>query len=137
MNNHFNADELVESWLVALRSGKYAQGQGRLRNEGFEPARYCCLGVLADVCYEKGICKDGWQTFDRFDWRTRWDLPDEVLTESGSVPYGVLRHELEAAGIRLTRLIYMNDTDELSFEQIANFIEEVWNEHRDSNQASN
>lgn len=36
---------LVEPWLVALRSGKYAQGTGvlALNNE------YCCLGVYNEI----------------------------------------------------------------------------------------
>ncbi len=32
-------------WVKALRSGKYAQGQGTLNSDG----RYCCLGVLCDI----------------------------------------------------------------------------------------
>ncbi len=33
---------LLETWLTALRSGKYTQGEGALEHNG----AYCCLGVL-------------------------------------------------------------------------------------------
>lgn len=36
--------EQKTQWIEALRSGKYKQGQRRLRKDG----RYCCLGVLAE-----------------------------------------------------------------------------------------
>lgn len=38
--------ELKAKWLEALRSGRYKQGQGRLRDESNQ---FCCLGVLCDV----------------------------------------------------------------------------------------
>ena len=37
--------ETKAKWLVALRSGKYQQGQGYLRTGD----KYCCLGVLCDI----------------------------------------------------------------------------------------
>ncbi|NBQ68164.1 MAG: hypothetical protein EBU46_04735, partial [Nitrosomonadaceae bacterium] len=42
--------EIKQRWLNALRSGKYKQGEGSLRqldNEG--KPQYCCLGVLCDL----------------------------------------------------------------------------------------
>jgi len=44
----------VRKWLVALRSGDYAQGIGQLRKCNGEP-KYCCLGVLCDL-----LDPDGW-----------------------------------------------------------------------------
>lgn len=43
----------TEKWLEALRSGKYKQGTGGLKNVGNE---YCCLGVYAELqnCGIKG-----------------------------------------------------------------------------------
>ena len=38
-------NKLLTDWLAALRSGKYVQGKGRLR----EDDSFCCLGVLCDV----------------------------------------------------------------------------------------
>lgn len=48
--------EQFDAWLIALRSGDYKQGVGRLcrvDDEGNE--EYCCLGVLAEVI---GMDKD-------------------------------------------------------------------------------
>lgn len=56
--------ELKEKWLEALRSGKYRQGRGKLRNKDDE---FCCLGVLCDLVepnawnhYQDGIGSDPW-----------------------------------------------------------------------------
>ncbi len=38
--------EFKAKWVAALRSGKYQQGCGRLRNELNE---FCCLGVALDL----------------------------------------------------------------------------------------
>lgn len=39
--------ELKAKWVRALRSGRYAQGFGVLKEDG--NGGYCCLGVLANV----------------------------------------------------------------------------------------
>jgi hypothetical protein len=36
-------------WVAALRSGQYAQGYQRLREED----RFCCLGVLCDLAMQE------------------------------------------------------------------------------------
>lgn len=36
---------IKKKWLNALKSGKYKQGTGQLRNN----SSYCCLGVLCEV----------------------------------------------------------------------------------------
>ena len=38
--------EVAQKWVDALRSGKYEQGQGRLRTTD---NKFCCLGVLCDI----------------------------------------------------------------------------------------
>jgi hypothetical protein len=44
--------EIKARWLEALRSGRYQQGVGRLKNtEG----QMCCLGVLCDLATKEGI----------------------------------------------------------------------------------
>lgn len=51
--------EAKREWVEALRSGKYTQGKGRLGYDwgsNTEP-HYCCLGVLCEIAYEKGIVK--------------------------------------------------------------------------------
>ena len=40
--------ELKKLWADALRSGKYTQGYSNLKNSS--NGRYCCMGVLAEIC---------------------------------------------------------------------------------------
>jgi hypothetical protein len=47
------ADEHTQLWIDALRSGKYKQGAGFLRQRG---AKYCCLGVACEV-YNRNVPK--------------------------------------------------------------------------------
>lgn len=42
--------EIKREWVEALRSGKYKQGSGRLRDD---TDRYCCLGVLCDIVKDR------------------------------------------------------------------------------------
>lgn len=44
-----------DAWVVALRSGKYVQGHGLLRDEY---NRFCCLGVLADITSGDWVNRD-------------------------------------------------------------------------------
>jgi hypothetical protein len=37
--------EIKQKWVKALRSGKYKQGEGRLKQKD----TFCCLGVLCDL----------------------------------------------------------------------------------------
>lgn len=56
--------EIKAKWVAALRSGKYAQGNAGLRNGN----RFCCLGVLADVCGVKWLARteaNGWYDADK------------------------------------------------------------------------
>lgn len=73
--------ELRDKWVSALRSGDYAQGQKRLRQEGDTP-KYCCLGVLADLVDRNGWCHaEGYG----FAWNAMGYkpalLPDDVENE--------------------------------------------------------
>lgn len=47
---------IMESWALALESGEFKQGTGRLRavdREGF--VRHCCLGVLTELAHRAGV----------------------------------------------------------------------------------
>jgi hypothetical protein len=58
-------DEVIKLWIKALRSGKYKQTIGSLRNsKGF-----CCLGVLCDLASKDGGPKweQGYGTNMSFD----------------------------------------------------------------------
>jgi hypothetical protein len=41
--------EIAERWCTALRSGKYRQGTGTLRQVTEGQVTFCCLGVLTDL----------------------------------------------------------------------------------------
>lgn len=93
--------EIKEKWLEALRSGEYKQGREHLRDESNQ---FCCLGVLCDIVDPKG-----WT--DAFSFR---GSSGEPRTEDCE--------ELEITEF-VTDLVNMNDADEESFAQIADWIE--------------
>lgn len=99
--------ELKERWVAALRSGKYPQGRDNLR----EPeGGFCCLGVLCDLVAPGG-------------WRVSWD--GTYYTHQG---YGATNPELyRPLGVTAdaeAELIDMNDSEEKTFTEIADWIEE-------------
>lgn len=89
-----------ESWVQALRSGRYQQGRGALCRGG----QHCCLGVFAKeqgVLGAAGICEIGGES---------------TVLDSSILPMEVQR-----------KLISMNDgygQPKKSFNKIADFIEE-------------
>lgn len=71
--------EIKAKWVAALRSGKYKQGQNRLRRKN----EFCCLGVLCDLhAKATGARWDGESYFGHEiltpDAVREWgDLPDD------------------------------------------------------------
>ena len=56
--------EFKAQWIAALRSGKYEQGKGRLR----EGDKFCCLGVACDLTDpDAWNDKGGWGAQDNYD----------------------------------------------------------------------
>lgn len=118
-------------WVAALRSGKYEQGNGLLHYESSDAGpngAYCCLGVLCDL-----LSPEGWETGESrrdteqvFQWRdpVGGEDPDPAYPPSseGDVPVqtciriGLSHQDMNA-------LIRMNDKDERTFAQIADYIE--------------
>lgn len=104
--------DVKDKWVAALRSDKYKQGIGALRNVDGE---YCCIGVLYDVL---GACwldsSPGMRSIG-------------ARVEGGAVSHTTLTGELkQTLGISTQEcvdLITMNDNDCASFEQIAKHIE--------------
>ncbi len=99
----------VDKWILDLRSGKYSQTKFRLRTKCIG---HCCLGVLADQINPDGWGEvdgiDGWQDFDSIHWNGC--LPSSLVNDG---PQGALQR--------------LNDSDNLNFNQIADWIEQ----HRD------
>lgn len=101
--------EVKTRWIEALRSGRYKQTRGQLRDdEGF-----CCLGVLCDIsglgkwdqngCYRRNLSGH------------RLDLPFFVA-EWAELPSYPLASDN-------TPLAELNDFSGLTFPQIADIIE--------------
>lgn len=94
--------ELKTKWIEALRSGKYYQGKGRLK-DSFD--RYCCLGVLCDVSNIQ-INKSGLDC-----------IVDDVAC--GYRPIKKILGE-----VKVINLYKMNDLENMTFDEIADYIEE-------------
>ena len=101
--------ELKKEWVANLRSGKFKQGFLRLRYDD----TWCCLGVLCEIV----------------------DSQKPIVTvnnNKGSYRYGTEtyyppREIREAAGLtdnEMFNLSSLNDSERLSFKQIAKHIEE-------------
>lgn len=111
--------EIKQRWVSALRSGKYQQGQGQLRdNNG-----YCCLGVLCDLWVREGhgrwdLIKDMWWVTNGSRSNTTYTvLPLAVQEWAG------LSSESPKIGGSNQSLIWLNDKASYDFNQIAAVIE--------------
>lgn len=118
---------IKQRWVSALRSGSYHQGRNFLRREN----DYCCLGVLCDLhaqsysqdwtLYGQRTTKQGGTPrqifqYDGFDSV----LPEQVVDWSGlDAQDPIVAHDED-----LTSITKLNDLTGLSFEQIADLIEE-------------
>jgi hypothetical protein len=112
-------------WVAALRSGEYKQTGGRLR----EGDCYCCLGVLTDL-YDKDIQNDHheWYEFDgQYGYASDGVTVEAILPES-VMKWADLKEcnptvKEERMGQTVTSLAYLNDNEELDFNQLADIIE--------------
>lgn len=101
---------LKAKWLEALRSGKYAQGEGALCRD----SNYCCLGVLADI-----VDPNAW-IFRGPDKYSSWKSFTCFFDEDKDEELGIGGHSND--------LMAMNDGDhngrKYTFAEIADWIEE-------------
>lgn len=106
--------EQVIKWLAALRSGKYKQSKEVLQSiDG-----YCCLGVACKVLIPKskmtfngksGLMSGSMPVTQEF-------APDWLVQINGYLP---------------TRLTNLNDIDNYTFSQIADYVEKELKEEMD------
>jgi hypothetical protein len=104
--------EIKEKWIATLRSGKYKQGAGHLRNNDL----YCCLGVLCDI-YAKE---------NQLNWeKDTKNATYKLLTSYAILPVEVYRWA-ETKGqnpiIGESNLADLNDIGK-TFKEIADLIE--------------
>lgn len=110
--------EIKTKWIKALRSGKYKQTTGTLKDE----VGFCCLGVLCDI-YRK----------EHKDLNLKWDYDTlgNFNCEKSELPYTVRKW----AGLsksdpnvkinnETTTLIHLNDDAGLNFKEIAQVIQD-------------
>lgn len=122
--------EVKRLFLDALRSGKYPQGRTRLRNH---EDCYCCLGVLTDLAVKAGIVK--WAQSD-YGWGVDVTLPNGTSFINTSdlhdkvIQWAGLQYETGVGGnivfgaSKEDNLMHCNDELLLTFEQIADIVEE-------------
>lgn len=94
-----------KAWVAALRSGKYEQCHGALKNG----IGYCCLGVLAEI--------------SGYDWSS-WSLEDDQVASPTAMAFVGLNTsvgDLEYNGASRS-LAGLNDSGE-TFAKIADIIE--------------
>lgn len=113
--------DIKKKWVDALRSGKYVQGYDTLKNNSGE---YCCLGVLCDLAAKEGVVQEKLLTYGAGS-KYYYDgegsvLPDSVM-DWASLEDIIVRVEYEDAPVSLDDL---NDSHRLTFNQIADLIEE-------------
>ena len=115
-----------DKYTAALRSGAYPQITGRLCNS----SGYCCLGVISEIqgrlTNSNGLYTDG-------VGGSNGDLSSNnplcsVFQECGHFPEGVL---VESYGEKAIHLVGCNDNLGLTFLEIADIIEQIW-DHMDA-----
>lgn len=121
---HPMSPKIKKKWIKALKSGKYAKGRKSLRtNNYFDP-----FGVLCDTLYPKD-----WQTFNQLVY-----LPPRQATQStpdlgprykakvfyANSSFGKVAHVAQLSKETLLKIEIMNDIENKSFEEIAEWIKE-------------
>lgn len=113
--------KIKKLWVDALRSGKFEQGQGRLKSHSNQ---FCCLGVLCEV-HRKVTKKKGWDVdSDNTYNHERYDLPEVVAKWAFENPDDA--RDENGYDPRLSKnslATQANDDKNMSFKQIANLIE--------------
>lgn len=117
-------EDVAKKWVEALRSGKYRQGKGRLRQtDHTNHGRYCCLGVLCDIAEKEGKFKwkdwiDAQNVYVSHmtlqpDFMATASLPPEVARWAGVLPHCQATQDLAE----------FNDSEDSHFHGIADYIE--------------
>lgn len=114
--------ELKTEWVAALRSGNYEQGFGWLTKPTGVQRRHCCLGVLAEVGCRRGeVVATQLGTHENnplFYNVVHGDVGSSMVFGDG------MRKWAGLDGPQCADLMKMNDDEDDSFEQIAQWIEE-------------
>ncbi len=110
---------IKRAWVAALRSGKYKQGQNRLKTMD---GRFCCLGVLCDL-HNQTVVRNQWTkdisgpNYGYGKHRSAGVLPLSVMRWAGLTDDDP---NIEVVGNTLAGL---NDSGRYRFRGIARLIE--------------
>lgn len=102
--------EIKTKWLEALRSGRYTQTKGVLRNsEG-----YCCIGVLCDIVDpDKWLGADEETTRAWGDELTYGNLPLKIQEELGVLEHCDLLPSLNDKGTSFADIADIIESDDI------------------------
>jgi hypothetical protein len=131
--------DIKAQWVTALRSGNYAQTDGRLRKistrDGETEEGFCCLGVLCDLAVKAGVISEPTQATYNFEDSTIIDYQYGEEKEESILPKAVIEWaELDSTspfvfapytdghGYYKAELTELNDGG-TGFAKIANLIE--------------
>jgi len=110
--------KLRRDWLKALRSGKYEQCQGELKDSSINGS-FCCLGVLGKILKidDKDLEGKGDLTSKGFEFKHTIKFPKAL------VQFNKKKKTRKNTDF-CNHLISMNDDNYDSFNTIADYIEE-------------
>lgn len=119
-------EDIKELWVTALRSGEYKQGTGQLNYSG----HFCCLGVLCEVLLnneEVASLNDNLRKREHnfYGMSIRAHNYGYRGYNSSTTLSPYLIRELSMDETIIQRLVDKNDIEHKSFEEIADWIEEV------------
>jgi hypothetical protein len=114
--------KIARLWADALRSGKYEQGKSALARKEEDKTSYCCLGVLCELAIENGI-KIEKSIFGECDYGELVGYNSSTATLPPVVKEWAFENTNNFALIQDDFISY-NDTKGLTFDQIADIIEE-------------
>lgn len=118
--------DLRNRWVEALRSGTYKQGKHRLKRVGQFPLdrNYCCLGVLCEVAGLE-FEEDPYESLFNSKRSEYFFLKEEAgEARCSSFLPDAFRKEIGIGYLDQEKLVRMNDEENCSFEDIANWVEE-------------
>jgi hypothetical protein len=122
---------IMKQWIKALRSGKYKQGTGTLKQYNSKgKAEHCCLGVLCEL-YNQEMRKNKKKT-----------IPEKIYDNDSNFSFGYTRFDGSCDGLpksvrdwsgvkniigqfETENLADLNDTGR-KFKTIAGIIEKNW-----------
>jgi len=113
--------DIAMQWVAALRSKRWKKTHGTLKDEHGN----CCLGVLCEVLDKKPMYRtNGAYEFDGFTATLPQDVRQRAQIKTGeAAPY----RRVTIDGATFHSLADANDGG-CTFEQIADWIEEHWEE---------